>query len=163
MLKAKLQQDIKDALKSGNAEKRMVLSLVLSAIKSRELEKRAKLSKTETDISRLEEASRLTNEEVVETIASEVKKRKEAIEQYERGGREELAQKERNELVILMEYMPEQMSKEEIKGEVVKTISELNSQGLKDMGKVIGVVMAKVKGRADGQMVSRLAKEELSK
>lgn len=161
MLKDWLQADIKDALKSGNAQKRLTLSLVLSSIKSRELDKRTKLSKTESDTSKLEEMSRLTDEEIIEVLSSEIKKRKEAIEQYEKGGREELAQKERDELNILMEYMPEQMSEEAVREEVRKSISELGASGLKDMGKVIGAVMSKVKGKADGQTVSRIVKEEL--
>jgi len=163
MLKEKLQTDVKDALKSGNAEKRMVLSLVLSAIKSKELDKRGKLSKTGTDVSKLEEESKLNNDEVLEVIASEVKKRKEAIDQYQKGGREELAQKEKDELNILMGYMPEQMSEEEITIEVGSAISQLGASGSKDMGRVIGAVMARVKGKADGQTVSRLVKEGLSK
>ncbi len=167
MLKEKLQADVKDALKSGNAIKRLVLSLVLSAIKSRELEKRAKLSKAESDVVKLEEASKLNDEEIIEVLSSEIKKRKEAIEQYEKGGRKELAQKERNELAILMEYMPEQMSEDEIRSEVEKTIKEIRSTSLeqtvgpKDTGKVIGAVMARVKGKTDGQMVSKLVKELL--
>lgn len=162
MLKEKLQNDVKDALKSGNAQKRMVLSLVLSAIKSRELEKRTKLSKTESDTSKLEESSKLNDEEIIEVLSSEIKKRKEAIEQYQKGGREELAQKERNELNILLTYMPEQMSEGEVREEVKKAVSLTGASGIKDMGKVIGAVMVKVKGKADGQMVNRIVKEELS-
>ncbi len=161
-LKDKLQTDIKNALKSGNAQKRLVLSLILSSVKSRELDKRTKLSKTESDVSKLEGMSQLTDEEVLEVILSEVKKRKESIESYEKGGREELAQKERDELSVLMEYMPEQMTEDEIRSEVRKAIAELGVFGLKDMGKVIGFVMAKVKGKADGQLVSKIVKGELT-
>lgn len=161
MLKEKLQQELKDSLKSGQAQKRLVLSLVLSAVKLRELDKRTKLSKTESDLKKLEESSKLNDDEVVEVIFSEVKKRREAIEQYQKGRREELAQKERDELNILMEYMPEQMSEEEIGAEVKKVITETGASSLKDMGKVIGGVVARVKGRADGQMVSKIVKEEL--
>ena len=162
MLKEKLQADIKDALKSGNAEKRMVLSLVMSAVKSRELEKRTKFSKSEKDPSKLEEMSKLNDEEIVETVSSEIKKRKDSIEQYEKGGRPELAEKEKSEIAILMEYMPEQMSEADIKFEVEKAVKQTGASEAKDMGKVIGVVMAKVKGKADGQIVSRLVKEALS-
>src|SRR3989344_2554318 len=96
MLKEKLQADIKDALKSGNAQKRLVLSLVMSAIKSKELEKRGRLVKS-GEAEGLEEKSYLTDEEIIEALSSEIKKRKDSIEQYEKGGREELAQKERDE------------------------------------------------------------------
>src|SRR3989338_9255288 len=111
----------------------MVLSLVLSAIKSKELDKRGKLSKTGTDVSKLEEESKLNNDEVLEVIASEVKKRKEAIDQYQKGRREELAQKERDELNILMGYMPKQMSEDEIRNEVKKVIVEVGAKDIKEM------------------------------
>ena len=163
MLKEKLQQDVKDALKAGNAQKRMTLGMVLSAIKSKELEKRSKLSKTETDTIKLESQSKLNDEEIVDVLSSEIKKRKEAIDQYKKGGREELAQKERDELNILMEYMPEQMSEDEIRAEVKKAISQTGAKDIKEMGKVVGAIMAKVKGRADGQTVSQIVKEELLK
>ncbi|MDP3696804.1 MAG: GatB/YqeY domain-containing protein [Candidatus Taylorbacteria bacterium] len=161
MLKDKLQTDVKEALKSGNAVKRMVLNLVLSAVKSRELEKRTKLSKTESDATKLEEVSKLNDEEVVEVLSSEMKKRKDSVEQYTKGGRPELAEKETREIAILIGYMPEQMSEEAVREEVKKAISQTSASGPKDMGKVIGAVMVKIKGKADGQMVSRLVKEEL--
>jgi uncharacterized protein len=147
MLKEKLQQDIKDALKSGDSKKRMVLGMVLSAIKNKEIEKRSELGDDDT----------------ISVIASEIKKRKDSVEQFEKGGRPELAEGERKESEILMAYMPEQMSDEEVKDEVKKAISSTGASGPKDMGKVIGAVMAKIKGKADGQIVSNLVKEGLSK
>ncbi|MBI2062143.1 MAG: GatB/YqeY domain-containing protein [Candidatus Yanofskybacteria bacterium] len=147
MLKEKLQQDVKDALKSGDSKKRMVLGMALSAIKNKEIEKRSELS----------------DDGVVAVIASEIKKRKDAVEQYQKGGRPELAEGERGEAEMLMAYMPEQMSEEDVRSEVKKIIAEIGAKDMKEMGKVIGAVMAKVKGKADGQLVSRLVKEELSK
>lgn len=161
LLKDKLQADVKDALKSGNAEKRMVLSLILSAIKSRELEKRNKLSKTETDVVKLEEGSKLNDEEIIEVLSSEIKKRKDSVEQYTKGGRPELAEKEQKEIDILVTYMPEQMSEDVVREEVKKAIVQTGATDIKDMGKVIGAVMAKIKGKADGQMISKIVKEEL--
>ncbi len=163
MLKEKLQQDLKDALKSGDSQKRTVIGMVLAAIKNREFEKRTKLSKTEQDISKLEEQSKLNEEEIIETISSEIKKRKDSIEQYEKGGRPELAEKEKEEAEMLMSYMPEQMSEEQIRDEVKKGIAEIGAKDMKEMGKVLGAIMPKLKGKADGQMVSRVVKEELSK
>ncbi len=163
MLKDKLQQDMKDALKSGDAQKRMTLGMVLSAVKGRELDKRSKLSKSGIEIANLEEQSKLNDEEIIEVLSSEIKKRKEAIEQFQKGGREELAQKEMEELSMLMEYMPAQMSEAEVMAEVKKAIAETGASGPKDMGKVIGAVMARVKGKADGQLVSKLVKDELLK
>ena len=147
MLKEKLQQEMKDALKSGNSQKRTLLGMVLSAVKNKEIEKR----------------SELNDDDVVAVIASEIKKRKDATEQYEKGGRPELAEGERKEAEMLMIYMPEQMSEDDVRAEVKKTISEIGAKDMKEMGKVIGAVMVKVKGKADGQMVSRMVKEELSK
>ena len=121
--------------------------MVLSAVKNKEIEKRSKL----------------TDEEIIDAISSEVKKRKESIESYEKGGREELAQKERDELKVLMEYMPEQMSEDEIRTEAKKAIAETGAKEIKEMGKVLGVLMPNLKGRADGQTVSRIVKEELQK
>ena len=163
MLKDKLQGDMMDALKSGNSQKRTLLGMVLTAIKNREFEKRTKLSKTEKDIAKLEEQSKLNDEEIVEVISSEIKKRKDAIEQYEKGGRPDLAEQEKKEAEMLMTYMPEQMSEEDVRAEVKKAINETGAKDMKEMGKVIGAVMAKVKGKDDGQTVSRIVKEELSK
>lgn len=147
MLKEKLRQDIKEALKSGDSKKRMVLGMVLAAIKNKEIEKRGELSEEDT----------------IAVVSSEIKKRRDSVEQFEKGGRPELAEGEKWEAEILMAYMPEQMSEDEVRAEVKKAITETGAKDMKEMGKVIGVVMAKVKGKADGQLVSRLVKEELSK
>jgi len=171
-LKEKLQQDLKDSLRSGNSKKRMVVGGVMSAIKNRELEKRNKLAKALAgqagmEVSKLEKQSKLNDEEVLEVVSSEVKKRKESIESFKSGGREDLAKNEKEELEILMTYMPEQISEDAVRDEVKKAIHQLvdstGAKNVKDIGKVIGAVMAKIKGKADGQLVSRLAKEELSK
>ncbi len=147
MLKEKIQQDVKDALKSGDSKKRMVLGMVLSSIKNKEIEKRDELS----------------DDDVVAVISSEIKKRKDAMEQFEKGGRPELAEGEKKEAEMLMAYMPEQMSEDQVRAEIKKAVAETGIKEIKEMGKLIGAVMAKVKGKADGQVVSRLVKEELSK
>lgn len=161
MLKEKLQQDVKEALKAGDSEKRLVLNMALNAVKNKELEKRAGLSKTEFDPAALEEKSQLTDDEVVTVIASEVKKRKESVTSFINGGRPELAEKEKKEAEILAAYLPEQVDEEEIRAEVKKAIEETGATSVKDMGKVIGAVVAKLKSRADGQTISRIVKEEL--
>jgi len=161
MLKEQLQKELNEALKAGDQLRRSVLSLLMTAIKNKELAKRQQLTKTLTEIAELEKQSQLTDEETLEVIAGEAKKRKEAIEQFRAGGREDLAQKEKNEMDILAAYLPEQASEEDVRAEVQKTIAELNAQGPKDMGKVIGAVMAKLKGRVEGGMVSKIAKESL--
>ena len=147
MLKEKLQQDLKDALKSGDSRKRMVLGMVIAAVKNKEIEKRSELG----------------DEEIVAVITSEVKKRRDAVAQYEKGGRPELAEQEKQETNILMGYMPEQMPEEQIREEVKKGIAETGAKDVKEMGKVLGALMPKVKGKADGQLVSQIVKEELQK
>ena len=147
MLKEKLQQDLKDALKSGDSRKRMVLGMVIAAVKNKEIEKRSELG----------------DEEIVAVIASEIKKRRDAVAQYEKGGRPELAEQEKQEMDILMGYMPEQMPEEQIREEVKRAIVETGAKDIKEMGKVLQVLMPKVKGKADGQLVSQIVKEELSK
>lgn len=161
-LKDTLKEDLKTAMKAGDAETRSVVGLVLSAAKNRELEKRGKLAKGGTPDAELDTASQLTDEEVMDVILSEVKKRKESIAQFEAGGRPELAADEQRELGILQKYLPEQLSSEALDAEIAASIKELNPQGVKDMGKVIGHVMAKVKGRADGNDVSVRIKAALS-
>ncbi len=161
MLKERLQKDLNQSLKSGDQLKRLVLGMAMTAIKNREVAKRTRLSKTQSDIAQLEKQSQLTDEETMEAIASEVKKRKEAIEQFTAGGRRELAQKEKDEIEILADYLPAQFGEGEIRFEAQKTIAELGAKDIKDMGKVIAAVMAKIKGRADGGAVSRVVKEEL--
>lgn len=161
MLKEKLQKELNESLKSGNQLKRLVLGMVMTAVKNGELMKRQQLSRSTSQVEQLEKQSQLTDEEVIKVIASEVKKRKEAIEQFKSGGRDELAQKEKSEMDILLAYLPEQLGEDEIRAEVQKTISELGAVGLKDMGRVIGTVVAKLKGKADGSTVSKIVKELL--
>ena len=163
MLKEQLQKELNESLKAGDQMRRLVLSTLISAIKNREVIKRGQLVKTITDTSELEKQSHLNDEEVIETLASEIKKRKESIEMFKSGGRQELADKEQKEIDILSVYMPEQLSEDKVREEVKKAIEQTGAVGVKDMGKVIGLVMGKLKGQVDGGMVSRIAKEMLLK
>lgn len=162
-LKQKLQTDLKEAFKSGDANRKSVVGMLISAVKSREIEKRSKLAKSgaESDAAKLDEMAKLTDEEVIEVVGSEIKKRKESIAQYEGGGRPELAAQEKSEITVLMAYLPEQMSESEIRDLAQKAIAETGASGAKDMGKVLGSLMPKVKGKADGQTVSAIVKELL--
>ena len=162
MLKEQIQNDIKEAMKSGNSAKRMALGMVMSTIKNKELEKRSKLSKTETDVTKLDEISRLSDEEIIDVVSSEIKKRKDSITSYQSGGRPELAEKENEEIGFISIYMPEQLGEDAVREEIKKTITEVGASSIKDMGKVIGAVMAKIKGKADGQLVSQIVKELLA-
>lgn len=162
MLKEQIQKELNEALKSGDQLKRLVLGMLITAVKNKELIKRGQLSKTISDPAELAQKSQLDNSEEIEVVASEVKKRKEAIEQFNAGNRPELAQKEKKEMDILLSYLPAQLNDAEIKIEIEKIIKETGAKDIKDMGRVIGLVMAKLKGQADGGAVSRLVKELLT-
>lgn len=163
MLKDTLKEDMKNALKSGNSSLRTLIGMVMSSIKNKELEKRGKLIKTITDPVQLDAESQLTEQEILDVVASEVKRRKDSIVEFEKGGRPELAASEKAEADILMKYLPEQLSDDALRAIIQKKISEVGAMGMKDMGKVIGAVVAEVKSSADGQRVSGIVKEELSK
>lgn len=162
MLKEQLQKELTEALKTGNQLKRLVLGTLMTAVKNKELAKRGQIGKETNDPRELEQKSQLSNDEIMEVIAGEIKKRKDSIEQFQAGGRNDLAEKEKMEMEILVAYLPEQLSEEEVRNEVQAVINQLGVRDMKEMGKVIGVVMAKLKGRADGGSVSKIAKELLS-
>ncbi|MDO8584271.1 MAG: GatB/YqeY domain-containing protein [bacterium] len=142
MLKEKLQEDLKAAMKAGDAEKRDVLRMLSSAIKNKEIDKRIEL----------------TDEQALDVIASEVKKRKESVVQFTAGNRPELATKEEAEIKILAIYLPEQLGEEELKKIVTETLAGMDKS---DVGGAMKAVMAKVKGKADGALVSKLVKDAI--
>jgi len=156
MLREKINAEIKKAMQEKNELPLLVLRGLSAAIHNKEIEKRTKLSKNEKDIKKLEELSKLAEEEIVEAISSEAKKRKEAIIEFEKGGRQDLVDKEKKELEIIKVYLPEQISEDRIKEEVKKTIAEINAAGPRDTGKVMAAVMPKLKGKADGGLVSKI-------
>jgi len=160
-IKEKINQEFKEAFKAKKELEVSVLRMLNSNIKNKEFEKRAKLSKSGAPEAELEKQSRLTDEEVLGVIGMEVKRRKDSIAQYQNGGRPELAAQEEAELKILAVYLPEQMGEEEIRKIVQESIKEAGAASAQDMGKVMNVLMPKVKGRADGGLVNRLVKEEL--
>ncbi|MDO8601317.1 MAG: GatB/YqeY domain-containing protein [bacterium] len=154
MLKQKIQEDLNSCLKEKKELEVSVLRMVLAAILNKEKDKRFKSGKAEEIL--------LTEEEIIETISSEIKKRREAIELYTRGNRPELAEKEKKELEILQRYLPEQISEEEIKKLVAEAVSKTGAKEMKDMGRVMAELMPKVKGKADSSLVSKIVKESLS-
>jgi len=159
-LKEKIQTDIKKAMQQKDDLQVSVLRMLMAAVFNKEKEKRAKLSKTE-EFEKLDELSQLTDEETIEVISSENKKRKDSIEQYEKGNRQDLADKEKKEMEILMNYLPEQMSEEEIRKIVKEKIEELGASTPQDIGKVMGALMPQLKGKAEGTMVNKIIQEEL--
>ena len=149
-LREKIPEDLKNALRNKYELELSVLRMLQAAIRNREIElKRGK--------------EFLTDEEVVEVVAGEVKRRKEAVSEYTKANRQESADKEKAEADILMRYMPKQMEEEEIRLEARNVIDEVNALSLKDIGKVMKGIMPRVKGRAEGSLVSRIVREELEK
>ena len=163
MIIDKLKEDQKQALKSGDAAKRVLIGMVMTSIRNKEIEKRTKLAKTISDTAQLDAESKLTDEEVMDVVASEVKRRKDSISEFEKGGRPELAEGERKEMEMLMAYLPEQMSDDDLRVVVKAAIADTGATEVREMGKVVGSVMSKVKGKADGGRVSQIVKEELLK
>jgi hypothetical protein len=172
-LKAKIQEELMKSLKEKDELKTSVFRLLLASLLNKEKEKRYKTYQAKPDISEKElvEKSQLTDEEIIEVISSEIKKRREAALGFEKGKRQDLVDKEKKEAEILKRYLPEQMSEEEIRNlvkEVIATLraslapSEREKFGIKDLGKVMSQLMPKVKGKADGTMVSSIVKESLS-
>ncbi len=161
MLKQKISEEIKKALQNKDELLLLVLRGINATIHNKEIEKRTKLSKQEKDLKKLEEQSKLTEDEVLEAVASEAKKRKESIIEFEKGGRQDLVDKETAELEIIKKYLPEQMSEDTIKEIVKKAIKETGAAGPKDIGKVMAKIMPQVKGKADGSLVSKIVGELL--
>lgn len=152
-LKEKIRLNLNSALKEKRTLEVLVLRQLLAAILNKEKEKRFK-AKEERDI-------QLTDEEVIEVISSEAKKRRESIVEFEKGKRQDLVEKEKKELEILEKYLPEQLPEEEIRKLIKEAIEKTDAKEIKDMGKVMAELMPKIKGKADGTLVSKIVKESL--
>lgn len=150
MILDRINEDYKNAVKEKNENKRQTLNMLKSAIKYREIELRTSNKE-------------LTEDEIISVIQKEIKKRKEAIELYEKGGRNDLAQKEKEEIAVLESYLPKQLSEDEIREIVKETINSVGATSPSDVGKVMKEVMPKVKGKADGNLVKKIVEEILSK
>lgn len=163
MLKETIRHDLNSALKEKKELELSVLRLISAAILNKEKEKRYKISKEKPDAKEadLEKESQLQDEEILDVIASEVKKRKESIELFEKGGRKDLAEKEAKEKEILQKYLPEQMSEEEIKKLVEAAVAQAGAKEIRDMGKVMAILTPQIKGKADMGQVSKIVKETL--
>ncbi len=145
-LKDKIIGDLTTAMKSKDANRLSVLRMVKANIMNRQIEKGADL----------------TDEEITKALQSFVKQRKDSINQYEKAGRTELAEKEQTELIVLEEYLPQAASKEEIEQAVTDAISETGASSIKEMGAVMKAAQAKLAGKAaDGRLVSETVKAKL--
>ena len=145
-LKERLDQDLKSAMREKAQLRLDTIRMLKSAIKYREIE----LMKP------LDDAG------IHAVIASEVKRRRDAVEQYKAGNRPELAAKEDAEIAILQGYLPQQLSPDELRAKVEAAVAATGAQGMKDMGKVMKALLPEVQGRAEGSAVSELVKARLS-
>ena len=146
-LKEKLFSDLKDAMKQKDNIKKDAVQMVRAGILQIE-----KDTKTELD-----------DDAVIEVIAKEIKKCYDVLPDYEKSGRQELIDELNLKLQIFKSYLPEQLTEDEVKQIVADTINEIGAESMKDMGKVMAIVQPKVKGRADGKLVSGIVKQLLAK
>jgi len=142
----KIDIELIKALKSGEKEKVVVLRGLKSDIKYKKIDK----------------GENLTNEEVIDVLSVNTKKIRDSIEQFDKAGREDLVTKEKTALKIISEYLPEQLGEEELRGIVKQAVEESGAESPQQMGLVMKIVMPKIKGRADGKLVSKLATEFLA-
>ncbi len=145
-LKEKLTTDLKDAMKSKDKVKKSVVTMLRAAIKQVEVDERREL----------------TDDEIIDIIAKQVKQKNNAIEDFEKGGRQDLVEMTESEIAILKTYLPEQMTEEEVIAIVNDAIAKTGASSMKDMGKVMGIVSQATKGRADGKVVADIVKKSLA-
>jgi uncharacterized protein YqeY len=146
MITETIKKQIIEAMKAKDELRLSTLKLLSSSLHNAEIDKRGVLNE----------------EEELEVVAKEAKKRKDAIEAYEKAGQKERADKEKKELKILSQFLPEEISDDELGKIIDETVKELGVSNMQDMGRAIGAVMAKVKGRADGKKVSDMVRAKLS-
>jgi uncharacterized protein YqeY len=146
-LKEKITDDMKAAMRAKESARLGTIRLLTSAIKQREVDERIEL----------------TDEQILAVIEKMIKQRKDSITQFEAGGRQDLADIEKSELVILSAYMPAALSDAEVQAEVSAAVAAVGAAGPQDMGKVMGVLKSKLAGRADMTAVSAMVKAALTK
>jgi len=146
-LQQRLDDDLKAAMKSSDSLKTSVLRMIKAAIKNKQVEKRKDLS----------------DEEIISVLSTLTKQRRESIDLFSKGGREDLAEKERQELAVLQLYLPGQLSPEDLDRIIMEAINESSAEGVKDIGKVMRLIMPRVQGAADGKVVNQRVKELLEK
>ena len=144
-LKEKLMEDMKDAMKNHNEVKKNTVTMIRAAIKQIEVDKKVELD----------------DSGIIDIISKEAKKRKDALAEFEKAGREDLINQTNEELAIIKEYLPEELSVEELTSIIEETIKEVGAETMKDMGKVMQAVKTKTAGRADGKTINEIVKSKL--
>jgi hypothetical protein len=146
-LQQRLDDDLKGAIKSSDKLKTSVLRMLKAAVKYKQIEKNRELSE----------------EEIISVISTLSKQRRESIDLFTKGAREDLADKEKQELSIIQSYLPDQLGQEELDRFIIEAIQESSAEGVKDMGKIMRLLMPRLKGAADGKVVNQRVKELLEK
>ena len=147
-LRERLDADLKAAMKQKDELKLSVVRMLKSAVKYREVEG--------------PKAVALDDAGILQVVATEIKRRRDSVEQYRAGGREDLARKEEAEIAILQGYLPAQLSEAELRAKVDEVVARLGAKGPKDMGAVMKALLPEVQGRAEGKAVSDLVKQRLA-
>jgi uncharacterized protein YqeY len=145
-IKKKIESEMIQAAKASDKVRLSTLRMVKAALHNKEIDLKDGFNDTEA----------------IKVLSSLVKQRKDSVEQFKSGGRLELAEREEQEIKIIQEFMPEQISEEEIKAIIEKAIAEVGAASVRDMGKVMKALMPELTGRADGKIVSELVKKILS-
>lgn len=148
-IKEQIIADIKEAMKAKEQDKLLVLRSLKAKLMEKEISERK------------DGEAELSDEQAVEVLMKAAKQRKESIEQFEEGGRDDLAEKEKKELKIIEAYLPEMMEEDEIRKAVKEKVKALGASGMEHMGKVMGALMGELKGKAEGALISKVVKEEL--
>ena len=146
-LKEQIPEDLKSALREKKSLDLSVLRMLQAAIKNKEIDNKGELS----------------DDDIVQVVSSEIKKRRDAIEEFNKVDRKDAAETEQLEIDVLMKYMPEQLSEEELASKVSELVAESGAGGLKDLGIAMKVVIPALKGKADGKLINKYVREQLEK
>ncbi|NLX61783.1 MAG: GatB/YqeY domain-containing protein [Tissierellia bacterium] len=144
-MKERLMEDLKYSMKNKDTIRKNTITMIRAAIKQKEVDDKVELD----------------DDGIIEIISKQLKEKKNAIEDFKKGQRQDLVEQTEKEMEILLEYLPKQLSEDEIREIVADTIKEVNATSMKDMGLVMKSVMPKIKGRADGNTVNKIVREIL--
>lgn len=144
-LKEKLQEDLKFSMKNKDTVKKSVITLIRAGIKQYEVDNRVELD----------------DDGIIDIISKQLKQRKDSLVEFEKAGREDLIEETKSEIQVLEEYLPQQLSEEELEKIVIDTIAEVGATSMKDMGKIMSTIKPKTAGRADGRKINELVKKNL--
>ncbi len=147
MLEERITNDMKEAMKKKDALRLSCLRMIIADIKNAVIAKQRDLK----------------DDDIIDILQRQIKQHKDSIESFKKGDRQEMADKEQKELLIIQSYLPQQLGEDEIRNIIADSIAQTGAQGAKDMGRVMAAIMPKIKGRADGKIVNKIVLELLNK